>query len=201
MQAAAPLPLPGQARAAAAAPDGDERGQPQPEGGGRHQQTEEEHAQAEEWKANLRWVLAALAPRRSSRRLVLVLVLAHLRRPTSRINISACLPCPSSAFSLETHASIMHSLPLLCIFLQLPPLSLLLLSLVVSYVKVATVSRSYPPLYLLMFFSFFILLPCLHCIALHAVFSLVHIFFFPRERERERKKRSSQTMHEWFLFF
>jgi hypothetical protein len=153
MQAAAPLPLPGQARAAAAAPDGDERGQPQPEGGGRHQQTEEEHAQAvycavgigtgsrnqaqaaEEWKANLRWVLAALAPRRSSRRLVLVLVLAHLRRPTSRINISACLPCPSSAFSLETHASIMHSLPLLCIFLQLPPLSLLLLSLVVSYVR------------------------------------------------------------------
>ncbi|CAD6241624.1 unnamed protein product [Miscanthus lutarioriparius] len=101
------LPLPGQARAAAAAPDGDERGQPQPEGGGRHQhqnqETEEEHAQAvycavgigtgsgsrnqaqaaKEWKANLRWVLAALAPRRSSRRLVL----AHLRRPTSRINI------------------------------------------------------------------------------------------------------------------
>jgi len=155
------LPLPG--RAAVAAPDGDERGQPRPEGGGRHQQhqnqeTEEEHAQAvycavgigtgsgsrnqaraaKEWKANLRWVLAALAPRRSSSKR---LVLAHLRRPTSRMNISACLPCPSSApsaFSLETHASIMHSLPLLClpacIFLQLPPLRFFFL-LVVSYVR------------------------------------------------------------------
>ena len=108
-------------------------------GGGRHQnqnqETEEEHAQAvycavgmgigigigigigtgsasqnqaqaaEEWKANLRWVLAALAPRRSSRRLVL----AHLRRPTSRINISAC-PFSSSAsascFVLSFHLSL-----------------------------------------------------------------------------------------------
>jgi hypothetical protein len=41
---------------------------------------------SQEWKANLSWVLAALAPRRSSSR---CLVLAHLRRPTSRINISA----------------------------------------------------------------------------------------------------------------
>ncbi|NP_001168289.1 putative U-box domain protein kinase family [Zea mays] len=98
-ETAAPLPL--TVRAAGAAPDGDERRQPQLEGGGHHQiqsqETEEEHAQAvycavgigtgsgsQEWKDNLRWVLAALAPRRSSSR---CLVLAHLRRPTSRINI------------------------------------------------------------------------------------------------------------------
>ncbi|ONL93225.1 hypothetical protein ZEAMMB73_Zm00001d027470 [Zea mays] len=39
---------------------------------------------SQEWKANLSWVLAALAPRRSSSG---CFMLVHLRRPTSRINI------------------------------------------------------------------------------------------------------------------
>jgi hypothetical protein len=42
----------------------------------------------EDWKANLQWVLANV-PR--SRRLVL----AHLRRPPSRINMSTCVASPS----------------------------------------------------------------------------------------------------------
>ncbi|KAL5679087.1 hypothetical protein ACJX0J_005472, partial [Zea mays] len=40
---------------------------------------------SQEWKANLSWVLAALAPRRSSSG---CFMLVHLRRPTSRINIT-----------------------------------------------------------------------------------------------------------------